>query len=360
MIICQTPFRISFFGGGTDYPLWYKEHGGAVISTAINKYGYISCRRLPPFFTHKHRLVYSNIELVNEISEIEHPAVKAVFKYLNVTDGLEIHYDGDLPANSGIGSSSSFTVGLLNTLYALHGNMKTKKFLAEQTIHIEQNLIKETVGSQDQIAAAFGGFNRINFYPNGQFEVQPIKISPERIDKFKGKLLLFFTGFSRIAEAVAKSQIENIKNNEAPLLRMREMVDEAQDVFQSSTSDFDDIGRMLHEAWLLKRELSQKISNPEINEIYEIGRKHGGLGGKILGAGGGGFFLFYAPEESHQRIRGALSHLIEVDFDFDFGGSKIILHNPQLATTQTSSKMIRNLNPYHSPKGLPLEKLELS
>lgn len=331
MVICQTPFRISFFGGGTDYPAWYLENGGAVLSTTINKYGYISCRPLPPFFDHKHRIVYSKIETVRETSEIDHPAVRAVFNYMNVQEGLEIHYDGDLPARSGLGSSSSFTVGLLNTLNALRGQMKSKQQLAEETLHIEQNIIKETVGSQDQIAAAYGGFNRVNFLQNGKFDVKPVIIPPARSEEFNKNLMLFFTGFSRIAETVAKSKIENFKAKSLHLHRMREMVDEAQIILQNTNMKLDDIGKMLHETWMLKRELSDKVSTSQIDEIYETGMKHGALGGKILGAGGGGFILFYVPQEKQNAVRENLKSLIEVPFDFEYGGSQIILYNPSMA-----------------------------
>ena len=330
LIISQTPLRVSFFGGGTDYPKWFLEHGGAVLSTAINKYGYITCRELPPFFEHKHRIVYSKIETINELSEIDHPAVRAVYSYLKIQNGLEIHYDGDLPARSGLGSSSCFTVGLLNALYAMRGEMRSKRELAELAIHVEQEVIKETVGSQDQIAAAYGGFNRIDFFRSGQFEVTPLIIQVDRLNAFNDNLMLFFTGFSRIAETVAKSKIENFKAKEAHLFRMRDMVDEAQNLLQSSTAPLDSIGKLLHETWQLKRGLSDKVSNSRIDEIYETGIAKGALGGKVLGAGGGGFILFYADPIAQPKIREALSSLIEVPFRFDFGGSRITLYNPEM------------------------------
>jgi D-glycero-alpha-D-manno-heptose-7-phosphate kinase len=330
MIICQTPFRISFFGGGTDYPASYRKHGGAVLSTTINKYGYITCRRLPPFFEHKHRIVYSKIENVRSTEEIDHPAVRTVFKYLGIEEGLEIHYDGDLPARSGLGSSSSFTVGLLNTLYAMKGKLKSKKELAEETIYVEQELVKETVGSQDQIAAAYGGFNRIDFQANGAFDVTPMVIPRLRSQLLNEHLMLFFTGFSRIAETIAKSKVDNFESREKHLLRMKAMVDEAQKIIQSSDGSLDDFGKMLHEGWELKKELSDKVSNDDIDAIYQAGINNGAHGGKILGAGGGGFILFYARPEVQPAIRKALHKLIEVDFKFEYGGSKIILYNPDL------------------------------
>ncbi len=339
MVICQTPFRVSFFGGGTDYPLWYREHGGSVLSTAINKYGYISCRLLPPFFDYKHRIVYSKIELAKTTADIIHPAVRNVFQYLDVQEGIEIHYDGDIPAQSGIGSSSSFTVGLINALCTLRGQVTSKQSLAEQAIHVEQNLIGETVGSQDQIAAAYGGINRIYFLQNGKFEVRPVIVPPVRLEQMRSRMLLFFTGFSRIAETIAKSQIENFDQRKNHLNRMMAMVDEAQGILQNPSSDINDFGILLDEGWQLKRELSNKVSNLQIDQIYEKGIRNGATGGKILGAGGGGFLLFFAPPEKHAAIRIALSKLIEVPFDFDYGGSQVILYRPD------NLNMVSNLRP---------------
>lgn len=332
MIISQTPFRISFFGGGTDYPEWYREYGGAVLSTTINKYGYITCRQLPPFFEHRHRIVYTKIEMVNDVSEINHPAVRGVFQELGIKEGLELHYDGDLPARSGIGSSSSFTVGLLNTMYAMRGERKSKQQLAEEAIHLEQNVLKEAVGSQDQIAAAYGGLNRISFQAgSGGFAVEPVIVPSYRADEFNDNLMLFFTGFSRIAATVAKSKIENFHSRKNQLFRMREMVDEAQSILQSPSANIDDIGRMLHDGWVLKRELSEKVSSSEIDEIYDRARANGALGGKLIGAGGGGFILLYVRPENQDAVRNSLAKLIEVDFEFEYQGSKIILYNPDMA-----------------------------
>jgi D-glycero-alpha-D-manno-heptose-7-phosphate kinase len=337
MIISQTPFRISFFGGGTDFPLWYKEHGGSVLSTTINKYAYITCRHLPPFFEHKHRIVYSQVETVREIKEINHPAVRNIFEYLKIQDGLEVHYDGDLPARSGLGSSSSFTVGMLNALFALRGQMKSKKELADLALHIEQRVIKETVGSQDQIAAAYGGFNRIDFHNDENYSVRPMILPQKRVDLLNSRLLLYFTGFSRLAESVEKSKIENFKSHSAHLQRMQKMVDEAVGMLQSD-SGLDDFGKLLHETWRLKRELSDKVSNAKIDEIYQTGINNGALGGKILGAGGGGFVLFYAPLETHAAISRAFNQLIKVDFKFEYGGSQIILYNPDMASQGINSR----------------------
>lgn len=333
MIISRTPFRISFFGGGTDYPAWFKTHGGAVLSTSINKYCYISCRYLPPFFEHKHRIIYSHIENVKNLDEIRHPAVKAIFKYFNVKEGVELHHDADLPARSGIGSSSSFTVGLLNAMFASRGQMKSKKELAELAIHMEQNVIKETVGSQDQIAAAFGGFNRVDFNHDGGFSVRPFILPESRFAELNGQLMMFFTGFSRIASEIAQSQVANFDKRENTLRRMQEMVDEAEKVLNSSGS-LELFGRMLHESWKLKRELSGKVSTTAIDEIYETAIRAGALGGKILGAGGGGFILFFVPFERQQSVRNALSSLVEVGFRFENRGSHIVFYDPALGNSQ--------------------------
>jgi D-glycero-alpha-D-manno-heptose-7-phosphate kinase len=341
MIISQTPFRISFFGGGTDYPTWYREHGGAVFSTTINKYVYITCRHLPPFFEHKHRIVYSKIEMVSDIAEIDHPSVRACFKEMGVEEGLEIHYDGDLPARSGIGSSSSFTVGLLNALSAMRGQMRSKQELAEQALYVEQQVIKEAVGSQDQIAAAYGGLNRVDFNTDGSFNVKSVIANPERVEQFNDRLMLFFTGQSRIAATVATSKINNLASKGDHLRKMRAMVDEAQRLIQGSESGLDDLGRMLHDSWRLKRELSEKVSNSTIDEIYEAGVKAGALGGKILGAGGGGFVLFYVPLEKQPSVREALRGLLEVDFRFENKGSQIVHYNPRSAIYRGSRARIQ-------------------
>ncbi len=327
MIITRTPYRISFFGGGTDYPPWFRQHGGAVLATTIDKYCYISCRKLPPFFEHKHRIVYSHIENIQEIAEIKHPAVRAVLQWANITEGLEIHHDGDLPARSGLGSSSSFTVGLVHALYALRGQMTNKEQLASDAIHIEQQLIGENVGSQDQVSAAFGGFNLIEFHRNDAFDVTPIILSAHRVKELQSHLMLCFTGFSRIASEIAKSKIDNLNNRELELKRMREMVDEALAILQSKHS-LDDFGVLLDLGWRYKRSLSDKVSTPEIDAIYEDAKKAGAIGGKILGAGGGGFLLLFARPEDHDAIREKLNYLIHVPFNFDNTGSKVVLYQP--------------------------------
>ena len=328
MIITRTPFRISFFGGGTDYPPWYRQHGGAVIATTIDKYCYITCRRLPPFFEHKHRIVYSRIEDVRHIDEIEHPAVKAVLKWANVEDGLEIHHDGDLPARSGLGSSSAFTVGMTHALYGLRGQMVSKNTLAKDSIHIEQNIIGENVGSQDQVSAAYGGFNRIDFHRDDSFEVTPVIISLPRRNELSSHLMLCFTGFSRIADEIAKSKINNFNSREKELNRIREMVDESIAILTDCRVSIEEFGRLLNLSWEYKRSLSDKVSTPEIDQIYDEAMQAGAIGGKILGAGGGGFMLLFAKPEKHAVIRERLKRLVHVSFNFDDSGSRVVLYQP--------------------------------
>lgn len=328
MIITKTPFRISFFGGGTDYPAWFNDHGGSVLATTIDKYCYISCRRLPPFFEHKHRLVYSQIEMVSSAAEIQHPSVRAVLEWKEVEDGLEIHHDGDLPARSGLGSSSSFTVGLLHALRAMDGKLSSKKQLATDAIHIEQNVIGENVGSQDQISAAYGGFNRIDFNRDGSFAVEPIVFKQSRKEELESHLMLCFTGFSRIASEIAKSKIANLASRKTELIRMREMVDEGIEILQDKGRSIKEFGKLLDASWQYKRSLSAKVSTPEIDQIYESAVKAGATGGKILGAGGGGFLLLFAHPEKQPGIRQALGNLVHVPFRFENSGSRVVLYEP--------------------------------
>jgi D-glycero-alpha-D-manno-heptose-7-phosphate kinase len=328
LIITKTPFRISFFGGGTDYPGWYRNHGGAVLATTIDKYCYISCRKLPPFFEHKHRIVYSRIENVQLIEEIEHPAVRGVFNWANVVDGLEIHHDGDLPARSGLGSSSSFTVGLVHALKGLHGELVSKHRLACDAIHLEQNVFNENVGSQDQISAAYGGFNKIIFHKDDSFDVVPVTLNISRRDELKSHLMLCFTGFSRIADVIAKSKIDNLKKRELELIRMGEMVDESINILMNNSIPITEFGKLLDLNWKYKRSLSDRVSTPEIDEIYETAIQAGAIGGKILGAGGGGFMLLFAKPERHASIRERLCKLVHVGFNFDNLGSRVALYQP--------------------------------
>lgn len=324
MIITKTPYRISFFGGGSDYPSWYKENSGQVLSTSIDKHNYISCRYLPPFFDHKLRLSYSVVEEVNNYSELDHPAAKGVLKFLNIKDKVELHYDGDLPGKSGIGSSSSFTVGLLKTLYAYKGIDISSRRLAKEATHIEQNLIGETVGSQDQIAAAFGGFNHIKFNMDGSFSVDKVITAKERVDLLDSNIMLFFTGISRFAEKVAKTYVEDIHNKDKIIKTLSNMVEDGLEIIKNG--EIDDFGILLDEAWKKKKELSNSVSNNEIDIIYKKAIDAGATGGKISGAGGGGFMFFYVPKEKQNNLLKSLDSLVHVPFSFEGKGSSIIFN----------------------------------
>ncbi|MBF0186794.1 MAG: kinase [Magnetococcales bacterium] len=328
MIICRTPFRISFFGGGTDYPVWYRKHGGSVLSTSIDKYCFITCRRMPPFFDYRYRIRYFRDERVSRIDEIQHASVRECCRYLDVDEGIEIVHNADLPARSGLGSSSTFTVGLLHALHTLKQAIPTKRQLALQAIHVEQEMIGENVGSQDQTAAAFGGFNRIDFSGGKQpIVVSPIVMSSKRFEELQRHMMLFFTGFSRNASDIAGEQIKNTRQNKIDLTTMHTLVDEALKILLDSGTDLMEFGRLLHEQWRIKRTISTLITNSEIDAIYERGRQAGGIGGKLLGAGGGGFMLFFAKPEDHQRIKEAMSGLLHVPFKFEDLGSQIIYYS---------------------------------
>lgn len=328
MIICRTPFRISFFGGGTDFPEWYEENGGCAISTSIDRYCYISCRHLPPFFEHKHRVVYSIIENAKNYNDIKHPSVKAVLSHLKQETGVEIHYNADLPAHSGLGSSSSFTVGLLHALLALRGQRVEPKRLSREAIYIERDVIQEVVGCQDQIAAAYGGFNTITFQKNYNHKVEPIIISKERLNELQDNLILYFTGFSRYATEIESAKIKNFNSKKNILHALHAMVGEAQAIISNPKTSLEDFGKLLDEAWLCKKELSDKVSLPEIDHMYETAKKAGAKGGKILGAGGGGFLLLYANPAAQTRIREKFKHNIQVTFRFEHEGSQIVLYKP--------------------------------
>jgi D-glycero-alpha-D-manno-heptose-7-phosphate kinase len=327
MIISRTPTRISFFGGGTDYPDWYLENGGAVISTTINKYSYITVRELPPFFSYKHRIRYYEHEETQTLDEIRHPSVREVAKFLNFDGGLEMVHNADLPARSGLGSSSTFTVGMLHALYALQGYMPTKRELAANAITVEQERIGETVGSQDQIAAAFGGFNYIQFTKSGEFSVEPVTVAPKRLQELQENLLLCFTGFARTASEVAQTQISQIKTNTSLLTEMSSLADSGLNVLTNANQSLDEFGDLLDVQWNLKRQLSSAVSNVAIDEIYGRGRAAGATGGKLLGAGGGGFMLFYAPKQAHEAIKAALGEKMFVPFRFEATGSSIVYYS---------------------------------
>jgi len=323
MIISKTPYRISFFGGGSDYPEWYNTYKGTVISSSINKYLYISFRKLPNFFTHKYRIVWSKIENVKKIDQIQHKVIKQLLKKNNINDGLEIHYDGDLPARSGMGSSSSFVVGCLNSFLKLK-NKKINKFnLANNAINFEQNILKENVGSQDQVAATYGGFNRIDFYKNN-FKIKKIK-SSKNLKILEKNLTLIYTNINRTAHDVAGTYIKKLKNEKKNYID--ELIchaNEAEKILEKG--NIDDFGKLLHSSWILKKKLSKSISNNKIDELYDFAMKNGAYGGKILGAGAGGFLLFYIKNKDKKKLLKKNKKIIEVPFEFSNKGSEIIFN----------------------------------
>ena len=331
MIITRTPLRISFFGGGTDYPIWYREHGGAVLSTTIDKYCYLNCRWLPPFFEYHSRILYSQAENVAENLAIRHPSVRACLQYLGIEEGVEIHHIADLPARTGLGTSSAFTVGLLLGLYALKNQMRDKSTLAAEAIYVEQELLKEAVGAQDQISAAYGGLNRIDFHPSGAMEVKRILADQRRLAELEQHFALYFTGFSRIASDVAQEQIKATPSREKELRSMLQMVGEAESILTNPSRSLDEFGRLLNESWQIKKTLTQRISTSTIDEIYETGRKAGALGGKLLGAGGGGFMLFFVPPDRRETLRASLKNLLCVPFSFSNRGSDVVVYEPEQA-----------------------------
>lgn len=326
MIITQTPFRMSFFGGGTDFPDFYKTHGGAVLSTTFDKYCYVTVRHLPRFFEYTSQLVYSQIEYVHDISEIRHPAIREAMRMLDMHE-LRIAYDADLPARSGLGTSSSFAVGMLNAFYALKGKYADKKKLAEDAIFLERELCNESGGVQDQIAASYGGLNRINFSAEG-FEVNPIIISPERKKQLNENLLLFFTGFSRFSSDIQDTTQKELKRKTSQLTEMLSLVDEAEKILTSKT-DLNEFGRLLDYTWRLKHGLSSDISTDMIDSLYEKGKKAGASGGKLLGAGGGGFLLFYVEKEKQASVIDAMNGLLHVPFEFENGGTRVVHYTPE-------------------------------
>jgi len=327
MIICRTPFRISFLGGGTDYPHWYRKHGGAVLGATIDKYGYITCRRLPPFQEHRISVVYSRIETCDTIDQIKHPAAREVLRFLKVEGGIEIHHDADLPARSGMGSSSAFTVGLLHAVHALQGRIASKHQLAMESIHLEQTVLKEAVGSQDQVHAAYGGLSHVLFHQNGEISVRPVTIAPQRVAEFSAHLMLFYTGIKRTAARVAETFVNHVEERKRQLRIMKDLVDEGIAILNRG-DDIAAFGELLHEAWQAKRSLSATVSNDDIDSLYARARAAGALGGKITGAGGGGFLLLFARPDRHDDIREELGDLINVPIKLDFSGSQIIYYEP--------------------------------
>lgn len=327
MIICRTPFRISFFGGGTDYPSWYRAHGGAVLATTIDKYCYLTCRYLPPFFEHRIRLVYRKIETCMSVEEITHPSVRESLKLLKIDRGVELHHDGDLPARSGMGSSSAFTVGLLHALHALQGEMVTKSQLVRESLLLEQEILKETVGSQDQVMAAHGGLRHVKFHPTGEIASDPLVLPAARVEELQSHLMLFYTGIARTSSDVAKSYAIDLEARRRQLRIMKELVDESIDILASGM-DICSFGELLHEAWQAKRSLSPQVSNSEVDGLYEQARAAGAVGGKLTGAGGGGFLLLFAEPDRQDEVRQALRGRLEVPFRFESAGSQIIFYEP--------------------------------
>ena len=328
MIITKTPFRMSFFGGGTDLPEFFREHGGSVISTTFDKYCYVNVRHLPPFFEYSTELSYSQIERVTDVEQIDHPAIRNEMKMLDMHD-IRLTYEGDLPARSGLGTSSSFAVGVLNAFYALKGKYVDKKTLAQKAIHLERVLCGEAGGWQDQIAAAFGGLNRINFASDG-FNVQPVILRPQRKRQLNRNLMMFFTGFTRFSSDVQRAA--NTSTDADRIARLKEMltlVDDAERILTDKASDLDDFGRLLDVTWKLKRGESTVVSTSEIDQLYERGLKAGALGGKLLGAGGGGFLVFYIQPEYQESVKAAMSDLLYIPFRFEEGGTRVIHYSPE-------------------------------
>ena len=326
MIITKTPFRISFFGGGTDMPSFFNEYGGAVISTTFDKYAYVNVRHLPPFMPYYTELCYSRFERVNDVNEIEHPAIREAMRMLDIHE-IRLTYEGDLPARTGLGTSSTFAVGMLNAFYSLKGKYVGKRKLAEDAIFLERELCKESGGWQDQIAAAFGGLNRIDF-SNNQFKVTPIIIHPEKKKQLNDSLMLFFTGISRFSSDVQKDTMSNQDKKLAQLKEMLSLVDDAQSILESKHSDLNEFGRLLDHTWRLKRDTGGKISNNSIDALYERGLKAGALGGKLLGAGGGGFLLFYIEPDKKEALLKEFDELMHVPFKFEDEGTSVVHYNP--------------------------------
>lgn len=326
MIITQTPFRMSFFGGGTDFPGFYREHGGCVLSTTFDKYSYITVRHLPRFFEYSTELTYAKRECVNAIDEIEHPAIRETMRYLDMHE-LRVTYDADLPARSGLGTSSSFVVGMLNAFYALKGKYVDKRKLADDAIYVERILCQEHGGIQDQIAAAFGGFNKITFNSNG-YDVNPIIIPSERKNELNQNLMLFFTGFSRISSNIASLQEKEVKNKKKDLLEMSSLAYEAEKLLVSKQNLYE-FGKLLDYTWKLKRGITTAISTDSIDALYSLALKSGATGGKLLGAGGGGFLLFYVTQDKQTAVKKALDKLLYVPFKFENFGTKILHYTPE-------------------------------
>ena len=332
MIITQTPFRMSFFGGGTDMEEYFKENGGAVLSSTFDKYCYVTVRHLPRFFDYKSDITYSRTERVNSYEEIQHPAIRNAMRMLDMHE-LRLTYDSDLPARSGLGTSSSFAVGMLNAFYALKGKYADKKKLADDAIYLERVLCGEAGGWQDQIAAAYGGLNRIEFGASG-YEVIPVIVSPQRKEQLNRNLMMFFTGFTRFSAEIQKVNSSDRRDKTSQLREMYSLVSEAESVLTDKYADLDDFGRLLDYTWKLKRQTGSAVSTDNIDGLYDRGIKAGALGGKLLGAGGGGFLLFYVQPERREAVADALKDLLYIPFKFETGGTRVIHYTPEIYTPE--------------------------
>lgn len=327
MIITKTPFRMSFFGGGTDMESFFMENGGAVLSTTFDKYCYVNVRHLPRFFDYSTELSYAKIERVTDVNDIQHPAIREAMKMLDMHE-IRLTYEADLPARSGLGTSSSFAVGMINAFYALKGKYADKKKLADAAIYLERELCKEAGGWQDQIAASYGGFNRINFNSDG-YEVLPLIINPERKRQLNNNLMMFFTGFTRFSSDVQKANASNKSDKVNQLKEMLALVDEAEKVLVDKQSDLDEFGRLLDHTWRIKRKTGNTVSTNSIDELYDKGLKAGALGGKLLGAGGGGFLVFYVEPDKQEKVKKAMEDLLYIPFEFEDGGTRVIHYSPE-------------------------------
>ena len=327
MIITKTPFRMSFFGGGTDMESFFMEKGGAVLSTTFDKYCYVNVRHLPRFFDYSTELSYAKIERVTDVNDIQHPAIREAMKMLDMHE-IRLTYEADLPARSGLGTSSSFAVGMINAFYALKGKYADKKKLADAAIYLERELCKEAGGWQDQIAASYGGFNRINFNSDG-YEVLPLIINPERKRQLNNNLMMFFTGFTRFSSDVQKANASNKADKVNQLKEMLALVDEAEKVLVDKQSDLDEFGRLLYHTWRIKRKTGNTVSTNSIDELYDKGLKAGALGGKLLGAGGGGFLVFYVEPDKQEKVKKAMEDLLYIPFEFEDGGTRVIHYSPE-------------------------------
>lgn len=347
MIITRTPYRISFFGGGTDYPAWFNSHGGAVLATAINKYVYVSCRRLPPFFQHSIRVAYSRVEETTSIEDIVHPTVRESLRFTSTLSGIEIHYDGDLPSRSGMGSSSAFTVGLLHALYGMKGQLAGAHQLSRDAIHVEATMANENVGCQDQVTTAHGGFLRVDFSKNAHPKVTTLTLDGETLEELMSNLVLLHTGNQRYATEVAKGVIDNMPKKTESLHRMREMVDEGIACLNQGSAGLAGFGELLDEAWRRKRELADQVSNDQIDEIYAEGKAAGATGGKLLGAGAGGFILFFVPRERRRALLKRLSGLVHAPFRFENEGTRVIYYDPDQGRDYMSESKFGSAEMHH-------------